>query len=94
MTEVPPEAYKAEYYYQARLQQQAEQFEELLSRFSAEDEEVKAFLEEAYNKARAVDPSLILNPNKLKAVKKEKPALFEKISPVYEEFLKEKAGLL
>lgn len=93
MSEIPPEAYEEEYYYQALVRQQGEDFRDLLSRFPEDDEEVRQALKSANAVAAARDPSRVLSPDKLSDIKDREPDVFARISPVYSKFLEEKAGL-
>jgi hypothetical protein len=93
MSEIPQEAYAKEYYYQARVKQQGDDFRDLLNRYPEDDEEVRRVLKSANALAASRDPSRVLSPDKLDEIKDKKPEVFARISPVYTEFLMEKAGL-
>ena len=94
MSETPqPKDYQREYFYQLKLAEQGKSFDELLSRFPAEDEEVTQALRIANAQAAARDPSFVLNRDALRDLKDKRPDIYSRIAPVYSGFLKEKAGL-
>ena len=90
-----PEAYRQEYYYQLALQRQQTDFDELMTRFP-EGQYVPAVMEALHHThaiASARDPSHILNPDAMREIRQTAPDIFAQISPVYQDFLAEKAGL-
>lgn len=90
-----PETYRQEYYYMLALQRQQRDFGELLQRFPADQfsPEVLTALSHAHSVASARDPSHILDPDTMRDMRQTTPETFTRISPVYQEFLAEKAGL-
>jgi hypothetical protein len=75
--------------------EQSKSFEELLSRFSADSLEPKVLetLHIANSRAVARDPSFVLDPEVMRELKMQSPEIFAQISPVYQQFLAEKAGI-
>ena len=86
---VPTEVYAKEFYYQKALRQQLMHINELVEKFPEDNTDVK----ETLQSLTSSNPIRILDPDKLKRLKKEKLEIYEQIAPVYMEFLKEKAGL-
>lgn len=89
------EDYRQEYYYMLALQRQQADFNELMACFPDDQfgPEVGEALHHAHAIASARDPSHILNPDIMRDMRQTRPELFATISPVYQDFLAERAGI-
>lgn len=87
------QTFEREYFYQQTVERQGKAFDELLSRFPQDNEDIIRALRAAHADATVHDPSLVLSPDKLREIKEKQPRLFDQIKPVYQEFLEEKIGL-
>ena len=88
-----PEAFRHHLQYLELVKQQNQAFGELLSRFGEPEPQTTEFLHKASGIAAARNPRFVLDPEEVSTLRAKNPALFFKIQPVYEEFLKDKAGL-
>lgn len=88
-----PEAIQHHLQYLELLKQQNQSFVELLGRFDELDSQTSEFLHKASGVAAARNPRFVLDPEAVSTLRIQNPSLFSKIQPVYEGFLKEKAGL-
>ena len=84
-----PEVYQKELAYLQKEQARTEAFEELTSRFEDPSEDLVAQLRSLHASTKR---GFILDPEKLKKLKEDKPELHNQILPVYMDFLQEKSG--
>ena len=87
--EPAPKVYEAEHKYQQLRMAHDRSFDQLVSTVPEEQGELRRSFQDLYN----TEPDKLLDPDKLRILKGENPALYGEVSRYYMDFLKHTLGL-